>query len=195
MAPRHLLITGIPGVGKTTLISKVHQDLLNQGISCSGFITEEIRVNGRRTGFDVVTLAGQRGQLARVSDSTCSTPGERRRDIKVGQYSVNLISFEQTALITLKPPPLASETYSVYLVDEIGKMELFSQSFIQAVRKLMSLPNVTLVATIPVPKGRPIPFVEELRGGEHSLVFEVDRQNRDAIQTDIVQAVKASLSS
>ena len=37
----------------------------------------------------------------------------------------------------------------------------------------MSLPNVTLVATIPVPKGRPIPFVEELRGGEHSLVFEV----------------------
>ncbi|KAK3803798.1 hypothetical protein RRG08_026033 [Elysia crispata] len=196
MAPRHLLITGIPGVGKTTVMSKVHQNLLNQGISCSGFVTEEIRVNGRRTGFDVVTLAGQRGQLARISDSTCSMPAAKQRDIKVGQYSVNLISFEQTALITLKPPPQASETSPiVYLVDEIGKMELYSQSFIQAVQKLISHPNVTLVATIPVPKGRPIPFVEELRRGEHSLVFEVDHQNRDVIHTDIVQAVKSSLSS
>ncbi|GFS12554.1 cancer-related nucleoside-triphosphatase-like [Elysia marginata] len=177
-------------------MSKIHQDLLNQGISCSGFITEEIRINGRRTGFDVVTLTGKRGQLARVSDSDAGMPSTKQRDIKVGQYSVNLISFEQTALITLKLPPLTSETSTqVYLIDEIGKMELYSQSFIQAVRKLMSQPNVTLVATIPVPKGRPIPFVEELRGGENSLVFEVNRQNRDVIHTDILQAVKTSLSS
>ncbi|GFO21549.1 nucleoside-triphosphatase thep1 [Plakobranchus ocellatus] len=169
-----ILITGIPGVGKTTVMSKIHQDLLKQSITCSGFITEEVRNNGRRIGFDVVTFSGQRGQLARVSDASSGAPGARQKDIKVGQYSVNLISFEQTALITLKSPPQESQSgRCVYLVDEIGKMELFSQSFIQAVRKLMSHPNVTLVATIPVPKGRPIPFVEELRGKENSCLFEV----------------------
>lgn len=38
---------------------------------------------------------------------------------------------------------------------------------------MTSLPDVVVIATIPVPKGKPIPFVEELRNGVHSVVFEV----------------------
>ena len=59
----HALITG---VGKTTLIRKIYEALNESGISTQGFYTEELRVHGRRTGFDVVTLDGNRGPLARV---------------------------------------------------------------------------------------------------------------------------------
>lgn len=38
---------------------------------------------------------------------------------------------------------------------------------------MTSLPDVVVIATIPVPKGKPIPVVEELRNGVHSVVFEV----------------------
>ncbi|BFZ12071.1 hypothetical protein BsWGS_15110 [Bradybaena similaris] len=195
-AARHFLLTGIPGVGKTTLMTKLHKELLNQGIQCSGFITEEVRVSGRRIGFDVVTLHGLHGQLARISDSSGSVPVAKHREYKVGHYTVNLVSFEQTALPTLQPQISSAgskERKQIFLVDEIGKMESFSQSFIQAVRKLTSLPDVVVIATIPVPKGKPIPIVEELRNGVHSVVFEVTHQNRDTILSNVMAAIQESL--
>jgi len=54
------------GVGKTTLIHKTCQGLQKAGIKVQGFYTEELREKGRRIGFDVVTLDGHRGQLARI---------------------------------------------------------------------------------------------------------------------------------
>ncbi|CAG5130521.1 unnamed protein product [Candidula unifasciata] len=174
-AARHFLLTGVPGVGKTTLMVKVHKELVKQGFHCSGFITEEVRVSGRRIGFDVVTMDGVHGQLARVSDSSVSVPGARQREYKVGQYTVNLSSFEQTALPTLQlliHPEGSKQRKQIFLVDEIGKMESFSKNFIKAVQKLISHPDVVVIATIPVPKGKPIPIVEELRNGVHSVVFE-----------------------
>lgn len=44
------------GCGKTTLIKNIVQKLRNKGIPCDGFFTEELRVNGVRRGFDIVTL-------------------------------------------------------------------------------------------------------------------------------------------
>ena len=52
-----LLLTGRPGVGKTTVIRKVveavHQERLG------GFYTEEVREHGRRRGFRAVTFDGK----------------------------------------------------------------------------------------------------------------------------------------
>ena len=58
--PKHLLITGRPGVGKTTLIKRLIPALPPAG----GFYTEEIRSCGERVGFKIVTLAGEEGILA-----------------------------------------------------------------------------------------------------------------------------------
>ena len=49
------------------------------------------------------------------------------------------------------------------MIDEIGKMEMFSSSFVQTVRSLTAHVGSTVLATIPIAKGRPIPLVEELR--------------------------------
>ncbi len=54
------------GIGKTTLVHNACKALKDGGIAVQGFYTEELRSGGRRTGFDVVTLDGDRGPLARV---------------------------------------------------------------------------------------------------------------------------------
>lgn len=61
------------GIGKTTLVRAVCQKLQEEGstLHLCGFFTEEVRGSGRsgrgpRIGFDVVTLAGERGTLARI---------------------------------------------------------------------------------------------------------------------------------
>ncbi len=56
----------VAGVGKTTLVKKMCHALRESDVPARGFYTEELRVDGRRTGFDIVTLDGKRGPLARV---------------------------------------------------------------------------------------------------------------------------------
>ncbi|XP_021122068.1 cancer-related nucleoside-triphosphatase isoform X6 [Heterocephalus glaber] len=102
---RHVFLTGSPGVGKTTLIQKASELLQSSGLPVDGFYTEEVRQGGRRTGFDVVTLSGARGPLSRVG----SEPQPGKRDCRVGQYVVDLTSFEQLALPVLKNVPVVAQ--------------------------------------------------------------------------------------
>ena len=51
-----IFITGMPGVGKTTLALKIAEGLKDLGYKVGGFITKEIRKNGRRVGFKIITL-------------------------------------------------------------------------------------------------------------------------------------------
>lgn len=61
----------------------------------------------------------------------------------------------------------------VFVIDEIGKMELFSQSFIRAVRHTLDGSSFTILGTIPVPKGKPLGLVEEVRNRTDVKVFTV----------------------
>ncbi|NXS27135.1 NTPCR triphosphatase, partial [Pomatostomus ruficeps] len=158
------------GVGKTTLIQKVTQALKSSGIPVDGFYTQEVREGGRRTGFDVVTLSGNRGPLSRVSSDSSAS----RREYRVGQYVVDLISFEQLVLPMLGNINHGSESEKrICVIDEIGKMELYSQAFIQAVRRTLAGSGTVVLGTIPIPKGKPLDLVEEIRSRKDVKVFNV----------------------
>jgi nucleoside-triphosphatase len=80
---KNLLITGFPGVGKTTLIKKFSEAL--KRLYPVGFYTEEIREGGERKGFELISLEGKRGLL---SHKEISSP------YQVGQYKVDIKAFE-----------------------------------------------------------------------------------------------------
>lgn len=64
-----ILLTGLPGCGKTTLVRNVVGELKSRSekVEVKGFYTEDVvDENNRRIGFDFVTLDGARGVLARV---------------------------------------------------------------------------------------------------------------------------------
>lgn len=62
---------------------------------------------------------------------------------------------------------------TLVIVDEVGKMELFSQNFVKSVQELFSSSNVRVLATVPVTKQHPIPFVDELKKREDVTLIEV----------------------
>ena len=118
-----LLVEGRPGVGKTTLVKRVVGSLQKAGFGVCGFTTGEIRIAGRRVGFAVEPIGGPTGVLAHVD-----LPGPPR----VGRYGVDLAAFERAALPSLQQPG------DVVVIDELGKMELASSRFVEAVHDLLA---------------------------------------------------------
>ncbi|XP_062927682.1 cancer-related nucleoside-triphosphatase [Mobula hypostoma] len=187
---RHVFLTGLPGVGKTTLIHKTIDVLKSSGVPIDGFYTEEVRKNGRRIGFDVVTVSGKRGTLSRTRDDT-GTLSSGRCEYRVGQYVVDIPSFECLALPLLtKVNGKDDKEKKVYVIDEIGKMELFSQSFIQGVRQILDGTGATILGTIPVPKGKPLGLVEEIRSRRDVKIFNITKDNRNSIVKEIIATVQ-----
>ena len=158
----------------------------------AGFVTEEIRQDGRRVGFDVVSLTGDRAPLARVGGGGGGPGGGGgSRRPTVGQYSVDVASFERVALPTLASP--SDRGGRLVVLDEIGKMELFSTKFQRAVRVAFD-GGLTVVATIPVPRGATqTGLLAELRARKDAHLLHVTPQNRDGAVAEVVQFVRESL--
>jgi len=130
-----VLLTGVPKVGKTTLVSRIVSELQGSGIVVAGFTTRELREGTERTGFEVETIGGGSAVLAHVA----FTDGPR-----VGRYRVDVAAFERIALPALEQ---AIRSDGVAVIDELGQMELYSSAFVQAVQHLFAQ-DVPLVASV-----------------------------------------------
>ena len=117
------LLTGPPGTGKTRLIMEALGEIT--GEAAGGFYTEEIRGPGARKGFRLVTLDGQTATLAHIN-----IKGRHR----VGKYGVDLEVMEEIAVPALRR---AAEKGQLVIIDEIGRMELMSTGFRQAVAEII----------------------------------------------------------
>jgi nucleoside-triphosphatase len=115
---RVLLITGPPGIGKTTVLTKTVKILSERGLKVGGMLSREVRENGVRVGFEIQDLGSdKRGWLAHVNQHTGP---------QVGKYHVNLADLDA---IGSKAITDAVENCEIVAVDEIGPMELFSEKF------------------------------------------------------------------
>ncbi|CAH8601032.1 unnamed protein product [Schistosoma intercalatum] len=224
-----LLVTGRPGIGKTTLVSHVFEELLKNGIQAVGFKTEEVRqfYSGKSTrfGFDVVLFDSSRtyprASLARLINHSSQQVQHQPR---VGQYLVNISSFESLAIPCLQSIINDLENVSsnnnvrkndliVCIIDEIGKMELCSSKFTYLIEKLISSisnlptnsqrdikhPTVVLLATVPSPKRqdgtRGIPLVDHICSMREASIIEIDLSNRDEIIQEIMERILKCKSS
>lgn len=165
-----LLLTGRPGIGKTTAI-KTAAELL--GERAGGFYTEEIREQGKRRGFRLVTLDGQEAVMAHVKLRGGGRP-------HVSRYGVDVAAIERVGVAALWR---AMEAGQIVVVDEIGKMELFCKMFKEVVWQAVEGPH-TVVATV---MAKPNPWVDGLKALPHVVMWEVTMKNRDELAERIVE--------
>jgi len=164
----NVLITGKPGVGKTTLIQKVVAKL---GFTCQGFYTREIRQNkNKRVGFEIVTLDGRTSLLAH-SDSL--TP------FRVGKYFVHIDNINRMIVPCLTD---AIEKAQLIIIDEIGRMELLSPQFQKSVFQALVCPKPVL-GTITFAQ---IPAVINIKKRSDVFLIELKRENRKQIYQLII---------
>ena len=169
-------MTGAPGVGKTTLIQRIHTHYKNKGLRVSGMITREVREGDQRIGFKISDLSsGAEGWLARVGDSV----GPR-----IGKYSVVSEDLEKIGVSALREA--AERPDGLVLVDEIGPMEMTSRPFRDALAKLLSHRGI-VIATVKY--GSHYPEVERASGTAEGVSLEVSKSNRDEVMQRITSLV------
>jgi nucleoside-triphosphatase len=173
MSVRVLLLTGVPGVGKTTLIRRVAERLRDRRIR--GFFTEEIREAGERQGFRLVAFDGTERVIAHV---------DLPKIHQVGKYGVDVEAIDEaTEFLALNAEA------DIYLVDEIGKMECLSERFITAMRSLIFSGKRPVVATVALRGGG---FIAEAKQAAGVTIYEVSQANRDALPERVLQWLEST---
>src|SRR5207237_9156657 len=68
---RVILLTGRPGVGKTTIVNRIYEHYSASGLKIEGMTTREVRERNARTGFMITDLScGREGWLAKKDLTT-----------------------------------------------------------------------------------------------------------------------------
>ncbi len=160
-------------------------EALNNRVPLSGFYTVEVRDgNNVRIGFDIVTIPqGLRGVLARRSGLPSSFP-------RTGPYRINLASFEELALPTLR----IEHSDGLLIVDEIGKMELYSPAFRAAIEGLLRNPNSKLLGTTNLPNR--VPFCDQISANTETVeIYQISRETRDMKYEEILGRIQELLAT
>ena len=170
---RKILITGLPRCGKSTLISKLIDHYSKKNYTIYGFQTPEVRENGNRIGFDIIDIySGNVSQLARV--------GNLKTKYRVGKYKVLVEEFDKYLEDTLS---LEGKTVDLIIIDEIGKMELFSKKFQDFIKRIFSW-GITILATIGLKIKHPIK--DYLLNLPDVQLLNLNRQNFQTILQKVI---------
>ena len=159
---KNILITGLPGCGKTTLVIKL-TDILKP-LRPLGFYTSEIREGETRLGFELVGVDGRKSLLAHV---------DIQSHIRVGKYRVDIDRFENF----LDKLDLDSNPQSPVIIDEIGKMECFSPKFAVLVESILSSPR-QLIASVAARGGG---LIDAVKKRNDIVLLQLSRTNQEPV--------------
>jgi nucleoside-triphosphatase len=145
-------------------------------VPMTGFVTEELREDGHRVGFQCVTLDGRTFPLAHV---------RTKGPLRLGPYGVDLTGLESIGLDALTP----REPGTLIVLDEIGKMECLSEVFKTRVAQLID-DDTPLIATVPAVG---VGFVRRVRNSVRAKHFTMTRGETEGMAGELARFVSGAM--
>jgi nucleoside-triphosphatase len=171
---RIFILTGSPGIGKTTVLAKTVSDLRGRSIKVGGMFSREVKEATSRIGFEIVDIATAKvGWLANVN---------QKKGPQVGKYYVNLDELENIGARAISN---AVENCDIIAIDEIGPMELYSTKFKEAAKT--AIESAKPVIAIVHWKAKDI-LVTQTKNREDAEIFTVTQENRENLNTALVES-------
>lgn len=166
-------ITGLPGSGKTYALLRVIEMLKEEELLIGGMIDEPITDGKRRTGFSVKNI---------LSGETAIFAGpDIESKIMIGKIGVDLSKFEDVAIPAIK---CACETCDIIIIDEVGKVEVESRAFVDAVKEALDVDKPMILT---LHKKSRNPLLQDIRRRDDVRILEVTPTNRNILPYKIIR--------
>ena len=171
----HALIVGARGVGKSTLIRRVLQEL-NKPLF--GFETKKEDALADEINGSPVYIYGAGKEHVRTD--------ETRVGHCLNRHSAPIYAgFDRYAPRLLAPVPAGC----IVEMDEIGFMESKSEAFCKAVMALLDGSTPVIAAV----KDKDIPFLETVRSHPNARCFHITPDNRETLYFEVLEFMKAQM--
>lgn len=163
-----IFVTSQPRLGKSTVIKKV-VDVLGRE-NCYGFYTEEIMVAGKREGFKIITMDGRQGILASTGSPSA---------LRLGRYGLNIDTLEDLCLGSILE---GNDPHKVLIIDEVGPMQVWSESFRVALEKALERDNPMLGSVFL----QAHPWIDTFKARDELDIVDLNLANRDGMVQELV---------
>lgn len=172
-------ITGLPGAGKTHALLKVIEMLEAEEMKVGGMITQPIIEDRKRTGFKVIDWATkEEAVFAHVNIDS---------KFRVSKFGVDLGALEKVGVKAIKN---ACQEADVIVIDEVGRMEVESPSFVNAVKETLD-EDKPIILTLH--KKSRNPLLQDIRRRDDVRILEVTPINRNLLPYKIIKLMKGEL--
>ena len=166
-------ITGLPGSGKTYALLRVIEMLRDDELIIGGMIDEPLTDGRRKIGFTV------RNIMTGETEVFATTATESK--VMIGKIGVDLAKFESVSIVAIRE---ACEKCDIIVIDEVGKMEVESQAFIDAVKEALDMDKPMIIT---LHKKSRNPLLQDIRRRDDVRILEVTPTNRNILPYKIVR--------
>ena len=186
-----ILLTGSPGVGKTTILENVLQILLAQNKKVMGCLVKEERFKGKRERFHIHYIPDNK-------TTVLASHLEKLSDFFVSRFSVNTRALKEE-LFPFMDKMVQSSIDTTLIFDEIGRMqkggtpqgdskkdESLSHEFLKKVDQLFASPH-NMIATILYDDEE---WTHKYKNYPHVKVITVTQDNRDSIVPSVMKLLE-----
>ncbi len=173
-AAKNILLTGKPGIGKTTALKSAIGRI---GAEAGGFYTQELRIGKERSGFEIVTLSGNKRAMASKG---------YKSQYRVGSYGVDIEAIDTLAAGAILD---AIGDKSIIVIDEIGRMELYSEKFKSAVLRALDS-DKPVIGTI---MEKTNAFADAVKSRDDVELVQVTENNRDTLPDTLKMKIEGLL--
>ena len=168
--PNNVIITGAPGIGKTTLIKHLIRDLTP--VIIRGFYKEAILENDVVKGYRMITARFDEQIIAHIYFEGPE---------KFENFGINIDGLNKLVERELN----ISNGAELFIVDEIGRMECLSHSFCHSIQKILDS-NIPMIASV----GQILTSeLKAIKSRKDISVIQVTQKNRETLWKNILLKV------